>query len=260
MIVWITGASSGIGEACAYEYARLGASLILTATNEERLEQVAEHSRQLGAQDIRLMPYNLSDNEGIHALVSRAWKAYGHIDTVLLNAGISQRTRVEDTTLPMLRELMEVNFFAPATIARALLPLMVVQGGGHIGVTASIAGLFGFPLRCGYSASKHALYGYFESLQTEYYDRDIRVTMIAPGRIRTCISLRALDKGGKPYGRLDPGQAGGMDVHRAARQIVRAIKHGRREVYVGGRELTMVYIKRFMPGLCAWLSRKISAV
>lgn len=260
MNVWITGASSGIGEACAYQYARMGCALILTATNEERLDRVAEHCLELGAGGVKLIPYDLSDNEGVSSLVTRAWEAFGCIETVLLNAGISQRTKVEDTNMSMVRQLMEINFFAPVAIAKALLPLMVNQGGGHIAVTSSIAGLFGFPLRCGYSASKHALYGYFESLQAEYYDQDIRVTMVCPGRIQTNISLRALDKGGKPYGKLDPGQAGGMNVDKAARQIVRAIQKSKREVYVGGKELLMAYIKRFFPGLCARLSRRISAV
>jgi short-subunit dehydrogenase len=134
---------------------------------------------------------------------------------------------------------------------------MIAAGGGHIAVTTSIAGRFGFPLRCGYSSSKFALYGFFETLQAEYYDKGIRVTLVCPGRVRTNISLYALDKGGKPHGKMDPGQDGGLSADRAARTVVRAIRKGRREVLVGRKELVMVYIKRFFPGLCARLARKI---
>lgn len=162
--------------------------------------------------------------------------------------------------MEMVRKIMEVNYFAPVAIAKALLPKMLAQGGGHIAVTTSIAGKFGFPLRCAYSSSKHALDGFFETLQAENYDKGIRVTLVCPGRVNTPISLRALDKGGKAHGVMDPGQAGGLAADKAARQIVRAIRRGKREVLIGKGELVMVYIKRFFPALCAWIGRHISAV
>ena len=146
---------------------------------------------------------------------------------------------------------------SPETIARTVLPRMLAQGGGHIAVTSSISGKFGFPLRSAYCSAKFAVYGFFETLQAEYYHRGIRVTIVCPGRVQTAISMSALDKGGKPHGQMDPGQAGGISPERAARTIVRAIDRGRREVLVGAGELTMVYIKRFFPGLCARLVRRI---
>ena len=162
--------------------------------------------------------------------------------------------------MEMVRELMEINYFAPVAIAKALLGPMAARGGGHIAVTTSIAGRFGFPLRCGYSSSKFALYGFFETLQAEYYDKGIRVTLVCPGRVRTNISFYALDKGGQRHGRMDPGQGGGMSPDEAARIIVRAISRGRREVLVGRKELLMVYIKRFFPDLCARLARRLKPV
>lgn len=255
--VWITGASSGIGQACALRYAADGARLVLTSSSAERLEPVARQCRESGAAAVCVLPCDLSVPEGIDAIARQAWEAFDGLDTVFCNAGISQRTTVLDTSMEMVRQIMELNFFAPAAIARALLPLMLERGGGHIAVTTSIAGRFGFPLRCGYSASKHALYGYFESLQAEYHDRGIRVTLVCPGRVRTNISYYALDKGGQRHGRLDPGQAGGLSPEAAAQTIVKAIRKGRREVLVGRKELLMVYIKRFFPGLCARLARKL---
>ena len=256
--VWITGASSGIGEACAYRYAAQGARLILTSSSAERLEKVAEKCRAAGATQVVVLPYDFSSNDDIEALVQSAWDATEGIDIVMLNAGISQRTNVEDTSMDMVRKIMEVNYFAPVAIAKAMLPRMIAAGGGKIAVTTSIAGRFGFPLRCGYSSSKFALYGFFETLQAEYYDAGIRVTIVCPGRVQTNISRYALDKGGKPHGVMDPGQAGGMTAEAAARIITRAIAKEKKEVLVGRKELLMVYIKRFFPGLCAMLARRIN--
>ena len=255
--VWITGASSGIGEACALRWAAQGARLILTSSSLERLNPVAAKCREAGAADVCVLPCDLGDPAAVEGLTVKAWDAFGGIDTAYLSAGISQRTTVEDTSMEMMRKIMEINYFSPVTIAKALLPKMLERGGGHIAVTTSIAGRFGFPLRCGYSSSKFALYGFFETLQAEYADRGIQVTLVCPGRVRTNISFYALDKGGKQHGKLDSGQAGGLSAEKAARKIVCAIAKGRREVLVGRGELIMVWIKRFLPGLCARLARRI---
>ena len=258
--VWITGASSGIGAACALRYAAQGARLILTSSSRERLEAVALKCREAGAAEVCVLPCDLGDPAAVGGLAGQAWDVFGGIDIVYLNAGISQRTTVEDTSPEMIRKIMEINYFSCVTLAKGVLPRMLEQGGGHIAVTTSIAGRFGFPLRCGYNSSKFALYGFFETLQAEYYNRGIRVTIVCPGRVRTNISYYALDKGGQRHGKLDPGQAGGLSPEEAARKIVRAIAKGRREVLVGRGELVMVWIKRFFPGLCARLVRRIRPV
>lgn len=255
--VWITGASSGIGEACAYIYAAQGFRLVLTSSSRERLDKVADRCREKGAADVRVLPYDFCDPDGIRLLTREAWNAFGGIDILYCNAGISQRTSVEDTPMPMVRRIMEVNFFAPAAVAEAVLPLMISNGGGRIAVTTSIAGRFGFPLRCAYSASKHALYGFFETLRAENHDKGISVTIVCPGRVRTNISLNALDKGGVKHGVMDPGQDGGLSADMAARKIVRAIGKRKNEVLVGRGELLMVFIKRFFPDLCVRLARNI---
>lgn len=254
--VWITGASSGIGEACAYAYAAQKCTVILTATSAEKLERVAEKCRELGGEALSV-PYDLRHSEGIDSLVENTWNAVQKIDILFCNAGISQRTTVEDTDLAMFRTIMDINFYAPVAMAKAILPRMLAAGGGHIAATTSIAGRFGFPLRCAYSSSKHALYGFFETLQAEYDSRNIHTTLVCPGRVRTNISLNALDKNGLRHGEMDPGQANGISAEKAARKIVRAIKNRKREVLVGGKELAMVYVKRFFPGLCARLAARI---
>ena len=260
--VWITGASSGIGEACAYRYAAEGCRLILTSSSRPALEKVADGCRAKGAKDVRVLPYNLEEPEGIKLLTREAWNAFGEggIDILFCNAGISQRTTVGDTPMPMVRKIMEINFFAPVAMAEAILPLMTEAGGGRIAVTTSIAGRFGFPLRCAYSSSKHALYGFFETLRAENSDKGISVTMVCPGRVRTRISMNALDKGGEKHGEMDPGQDGGLSPDKAAKKIVKAIKRRKNEVLVGRGELLMVYVKRFFPNLCARLASRINPV
>lgn len=258
--VWITGASSGIGEAVAYVYASAGERLVLTSSSRPALEKVAEECRRRGAAEVWVLPCDFRHPEGLEELVENAWTLSGGIDVLYCNAGISQRSTVEETSMETHRLLMEVNYFAPVALTRAILPKMLSRGGGHLAVTTSIAGVFGFPQRCGYSASKHALYGFFETLDAEYRERGIRVTVVCPGRVNTAVSLRAIAADGKPYGKMDPGQAGGLPADRAAVKIVRAIRRGRREVLVGRKELLMVYIKRFFPALCARLSRKINPV
>ena len=257
MKVWITGASSGIGEACAYRYAAQGACLILTSSSKEKLDAVAAECGRRGASGVSVLPYDLQDPEGLDLLVRQAWDSFKGIDILFCNAGVSQRTRVEDTSMEMVRKLMEINFFAPVAIAKGILPRMIAAGGGHIAVTTSIAGRFGFPLRCAYSASKHALNGFFETLRAENSDKGISVTLVCPGRVRTNISFNALDKGGEKHAVMDPGQDSGLSAGKAAKVIVRAIDRRRNEVLVGRGELVMVYIKRFFPDLCARLARRI---
>ena len=255
--VWITGASSGIGEACAYLFAKEKANLILTSSRADALNSTMKRCVELGA-DCKMLPYDLSDIDGIPVLVDEALKCYGGIDIVYLNAGISQRGLAGDTLFEVDKKIMDVNFFAPLLITKLILPGMLAKQNGTIAVTTSISGKFGFPLRSTYSASKHALYGYFESLQAEYYNQNIRVVMVCPGRIKTNISMNALEPDGKRHELLDKGQEGGITATKAARKIVRAIYRQKPEILVGGKELIMVFIKRFFPGLTRTLVRNVN--
>lgn len=259
-VVWITGASSGIGEATAYQFAREGARLIVSALEADLLEQVAERCRALGAPDAHPLPCDLSQLDTLPQLAEKAWGIFDRIDVFYNNAGISQRGTTVETEMQVIRKVMDIDFYAPVVLTKAVLPHMIAQGGGQLAVTTSIAGCFGFPMRCAYSSAKHALYGFFETVQAENYKDNIRVTIVCPGRVRTNISLHALEKDGRQHGKMDAGQAKGISPEKAARKIVAAIYHRRREVLIGSTELTMAYIKRFFPGLCAALARKIKAM
>ncbi|MDL2296430.1 SDR family oxidoreductase [Bacteroidales bacterium OttesenSCG-928-B11] len=257
-IVWITGASSGIGEACAYDFAKEGAKLILTALEADILENVKTKCLELGAPDVLPLPFDLSKVDEVEALANQAWAHFGRIDVLYNNAGISQRGNTIDTDMNVINKIMDVNYFTPVILTKTLLPKMIAQGGGQLVVTTSIAGRFGFPLRCAYSSSKHALYGFFETVQAEYYDQNIRVTIVCPGRVQTKISFYALEKDGSQHGKLDKGQAGGVTAEQAGRKIVNAVAKRKREVLVGRKELLMAYIKRFFPGLAAKMARNLN--
>ena len=254
--IWITGASSGIGEAVAYRLAQEGARLILTARRADACEEVAARCKALGAKGVVTLPFDLAQAEGLEDLARQAWEAFGGVDVLFNNAGVSQRATAVETEMRVMRQVMEVDYFAPVALAKALLPRMMARGGGHLAVTTSITGHFGFPLRCAYSSAKHALYGFFETVAAECHDQGIRVTFVCPGRVRTRVSLNALGGDGSTHGQMDAGQAGGVSAGRAARKIVRALRRQRRETLVGGMELLTVPIKRFLPALSAWIARR----
>lgn len=245
--IWITGASSGIGRAVALQMAREGARLVLSARRTGLLEEVAQECLSLGAKGALALPADLSDPAALPSSAAEAWKAFDGLDVVFCNAGISQRGLAADTSEEVMRRVMETDFFAPAQLMRLLVPLMSARGGGRIAITSSIAGRIGVPLRSSYSAAKHALEGFAESLEAEYAQDGIRVLTVVGGRIRTEVSLHALEGDGREHGTMDPGQAGGISPERAARRIVRALRRERREVWVGSKELAILPIYRLFP-------------
>jgi short-subunit dehydrogenase len=257
--IWITGASSGIGEALSLVLAREGADLILSSRNQEKLERVKEACLRYTSFCV-VQPLDLADTEGLEIVVGNVMKKVGGIDILINNAGRSQRSLAKETSFDVDRSIMEVNFFGAIKLTKLVLPYMLKNGSGHIVVISSITGKFGFPLRTAYSASKHAIQGYFESLRAELKPDNIKVTIVSPGRVKTNISLNAVTGNGTPYNKMDDGQAGGMLPEKCASKIVRAIKKERKDILVGNKELVMVYIRRFVPALYHRMVTKMSAV
>lgn len=253
-VALITGASSGIGAAIAREFARRGSGLVLLARNRQRLEEVAAACRQLGAGNVRLVEADTTDYAAIDAFVLTLDRP---LDYLVLNAGISQRSPALETAEAVDRRVMEVDFFAPVYLAKALHKAGKWAEDIHIAATSSISGLFGFPQRSAYCAAKHALKGFFEALQLE---TGLKVTLLFPGRINTPISLSALEGDGKAHGKMDPGQAGGMDVDKCARRCVDGIVRGKRQVRVGGKEMIACFAYKWFPGLFFKMAGKVSAV
>ena len=258
-VIWITGASSGIGEAVALALAQQGAKLILSARRADELQRVATQTG-LPASDVLILPMDMTDTAGMPAHVETVRQRFGRIDYVFQNAGITQRGTVAETDLTVYQRLMAVNFFGVVALTKAVLPLMLAQGSGHFVVTSSVAGKIGTKQRSGYCASKHALHGFFDALRAETHDAGLRVTLVCPGYVRTPISLHALAPDGQAHGKMDDNQTKGMAPDEFARQLLRAVSQQKQEVYIGGLETYGIYLKRFLSGVLSRILRKREGV
>jgi len=254
-VVWITGASSGIGEALAYAFSREGAHLILTARRRDRLEAVKNACT--GEGKVLLLPFDVTDYDFHPTAVAAAIEHFGQVDILINNAGISQRSLVLETDFSVDRRIMEVNYFSVISLTKHVLPYMIERGGGQIAVVSSLLGKFSTPRQSAYCASKHALHGYFDSLRSEVYDQGIRITLICPGFVRTEVSIHALRGDGQEHGVLDNRIAKGMPAEVCARHILNAIYKRKEEVYIARYEKIALYLKRFAPGLLSKLMRKV---
>lgn len=256
-VIWITGASSGIGEALALEFAKREARLILSARREDELKRVAALTK-LPELDLLLLPFDLSNTTNASGLAAQVMNKFGRIDMLINNGGYSQRSAAIETNENIDRQLMEVNYFSYVNLSKAVLPYMKRQKSGQLVVISSIAGKFGFYLRSSYSAAKHALHGFFESLRLETEQYGIRVLMVCPGKIKTNVSFNAITQNGNKHNEMDPSHKDAMGAEECAKQIIKGISNEKEEIFVGGKELLMVKIKRFFPKLFGVLIRKQS--
>lgn len=245
-VVWITGASSGIGEALAYAFSESGALIIISSRQEEDLNRVKQNC-QAPPQNIFLLPLDLNDTEGIELKVQSALSRWGRIDYLIHNAGIACRALVKDTEMKIFRLIMETNYFGPVALTRAILPAMIQAGKGHIVAVSSLSGKYGLPKLSAYSASKHALHGFFDSLRTELIDTGISITIVIPGLINTQIIQRAVDGQGQVAGKNLEVNERGMPPVQCARKIIRAIQKGKQEAVIGGLETWSIYLNRYFP-------------
>jgi short-subunit dehydrogenase len=258
-VIWITGASSGIGEALAIKLSAYNCKLILSARNEVNLKKVKQ--KCLGDQSrIKTLPLDLADAASIQGKVQEAEALFGSIDILVNNGGISQRSLALDTKLEIDRRIMEVNYFGSITLSKLVLPKMKERKSGHHVIVTSVSGVVGSPMRSAYCASKHALHGFYNALRAEMHDYNIDVTLIAPGYIKTDISFHALSGDGTPHNKLDPGQANGIDVNVCAEKIISAIKKRKAVAFIAGaKESLAVFLSRFAPALLRVLAVKVQS-
>lgn len=256
-IVWVTGASSGIGRAMTELLVAQGAKVILSARNMDQLELFRKELDR--SEDHLSLPLDLSHSEEFERLTSQVIAKYGRVDVLINNGGISQRAEAHETSIDVDRKIMEINYFGNIALTKAVLPYMIKQQSGQIIVISSIAGKFGFFLRSAYSASKHALHGFYESLRLEQEKNGIHVTIACPGKINTSISKNALNATGEKHGEMDHNQATGMSAEQCASEIIRAASNNTYEVLVGNKEIKAVTLKRFFPALFWKIIRKQSA-
>ena len=254
--VWVIGASSGIGEEFANQLANSGARLILSARNEEKLNDLKKSLPNSEAHVV--FPIDLEKVSGQVEELKTVIESWPKIDYLINNGGLSQRANAADTSVEIDKKVMEINYFGNITLTKLLLPQWK-KNGGHVVVISSIAGKFGFFLRSAYSASKHALHGFYESLRLEEEDNNIHVTVACPGKINTPISTNAINASGDKHGVMDHNQETGMPVDECVRQILKAVQNRKREVLIGGKEIKAVTVKRFFPNLFHKIIRKQSA-
>lgn len=254
-VVWLTGASSGIGEQLAYRLAKKGAKLIISSRRRDELERV---KAACNSETLEILTIDLEDNFSLQQKVKEAETFFGPIDILINNGGISQRDKIINTTLDVDRKLMEVNYFGTITLSKSLLPKMVERRKGHHVVITSTVGIINTPFRSGYGASKHALHGFYDVLRAEHHSDNIKVTLVLPGYIKTAISFNALTGDGTPQDRMDKAQEKGMSAEKCAKLIVKAIERNKFEVYIGGvKEKLGIYLKRFWPKAAAMAVRKL---
>lgn len=244
-VVWITGASSGIGEALALALLEQGAEVILSGRRVEALQALAERAPQRAL----VLPFESTDYERLPALVEQAWAWRGRIDLLVNNAGVSQRSLALDTGLAVYRQLMEVDYLAPVALTQALLPRLVEQRGGQLAVVSSVAGKVGAPLRTGYCGAKHAVVGYFEALRAEVEAAyGIGVSVILPGSVRTAIALNSLEGNGTQRGRSDTNIDNGIDPAVAAQTILAGLAARQHDIVVAeGMEKLALQLRQADP-------------
>ena len=254
-LVWVTGASSGIGKACAEAWARKGAKVVLSSRKQDALEAVAQPLRDEGC-DVHVVTLDLADSDSLPGVAERVESTHGPVDVMVHCGGISQRSKVLDTGLEVDRRVMEIDYFGTLALTKALLPGMVKRKQGHFVVVTSLMGLFSSPLRSGYCGAKHALHGFFESLRAEHHDDNVKVTMVCPGFIHTNISMNAVVGDGSQQGTMDAKTGAGMSPEACAASMIRAVERNKAQALVGRTELLAVYLKRFAPGLLRRIMRR----
>lgn len=244
---WITGASSGIGAAMAQVFSAAGAKLILSGRNESALQDVAA---RLNAPHL-ILPFEATDFSRLPALVEQArhWaEPHGGLHGLVNNAGISQRSLAAETAFAVYEKIVAVDLLAPIALTQAVLPHLIARRRGHIVAIASIAGILGPPLRSAYSAAKHGLIGYHDSVRAETAHLGLQVLVVAPGSVRTDVSRNALDARGQPRGVSDEAIDAGLDPAEVAERILTAVQSGEREIVIAaGMEADIARLRRSNP-------------
>jgi len=256
-VVWITGASSGIGKGLAIELSNQNALLIISSRNIKALELVKEECKL--PENVKILPLDLEKYENFNDKAKEAISWYGRIDILVNNGGISQRSFAKNTLVSIDKRIMEINYTGTVALTKAVLPHFLERKQGQFVTTTSIVGKIGTPLRSTYAASKHALHGFFDSLRAEIYDDNIEVTLICPGYVTTNVSMNALQGDGTPQKTMDTATENGIKPDRFAKLMAKAIKNKKEEVYIAGfKEKLGVYVKRWFPKLFSVMVRKLS--
>lgn len=256
-IVWITGASSGIGEALAKSFAADGAHIILSGRRVDALQAVAD---QLPTETL-ILPFETTDYAVLEAKVDDAWAWKGRVDILVNNAGVSQRSLAINTAPQVYTDLINIDLIAPIWLTQLQLAKMAEAGGAHIIAISSVAGRIGAPLRTAYSAAKHGLIGYMDALRTEVAARhNINVTNVLPGSVATNVSRNAFTADGSTRGKSDDAIEGGDDPMDCAKAILDAVRNNVPELlFASGMELEAAKLRQSDPDQLFALTHQLGA-
>ncbi|MCA0133206.1 SDR family oxidoreductase [Winogradskyella alexanderae] len=246
-VIWITGASSGIGEALSKALSKEHCNLILSARRENELKRVKDECDNSG--NIRVLPFDLANYQSMDEIVSKAISFFGKIDMLINNGGISQRSLIIETAISVDKKLMEIDYLGTVALSKALLPHFIENKSGHFVTVTSLMGKFSSPYRSSYCGAKHALHGFFDALRLEHVQDNIKVTMICPGFVNTNISRNALIGDGTKLNKQDNATQNGLEPEIFVERMLKAIKKQKFEAYIGKGETKGIYLKRFFPKL-----------
>lgn len=246
-VVIITGASSGIGKALAYEFSRRGASVVLAARSIEKLADISRDIEKTGSK-VLTVKTDVAIEEDCKQLIKKAVEHFGKLDILINNAGISMRAIFEDVDLEVLKSLMDTNFWGTAYCTKYALPYLLQQKGSVAGVS-SVAGYKGLPGRSGYSASKFAMHGFLEVLRIENMKKGLHVLIACPGFTASNIRNVALSKDGSPQGESPRNEGEMMTAEETALRIANAIARRKRNITLTSQGKFTVLLNKFFPAL-----------
>lgn len=255
-VVWITGASSGIGKALAAECALQGAQVILSARRLEELEKVRV---SLLHPDHHLsVAMDITDEAQVRHAYEQVLDQKGRIDLLINNAGLSQRALITETSMQTERAIMEIDYFSQVFLTKLVLPTFIAQKSGRIAYISSVAGLLGTQYRATYSAAKAAIHMWANSLRAEVVQDGVKVSVIFPGFVKTNVSFNALNGAGKPQAHQDEAIENGLEADDFAKQTVSALLNGQEYIVVGGaKEKLGVWVSRLSPKTLYKMIRKM---
>lgn len=256
-VVWITGASSGIGEAITYKLAKENCKIVISARRIDELQRV-KSSTNLSDKNIFVLPLDLEQHDKASEWTAQVVQKFGRIDVLINNGGISQEGLALKTSSEVENKIMNVNYFGNVALTKAVAPIMQQQKSGRIAVITSIIGKFGLPRLSTYSASKHALYGYYDSFRLEVKKDNISVLLVSPGFINTNVTLNAITGDGNTFNKNSPAQENGMKTDVFAKKFVCALKSNKTHNYIGSKELLSIPFKTLFPNLFYSIMLKMS--
>ncbi len=243
--VVVTGASSGIGEALAREFAARGARVVLGARSVQKLQLIAGEIRAGGGQ-AAYCGVDVSNPEECRELIDTAVREFGGVDVLICNAGLSMRAIFDDVDLEVLHKLMDVNFWGTVNCCKYALPYLQASKGSVVGVS-SVAGLHGLPGRTGYSASKYAMTGFLETLRIENLKKGLHVMIACPGFTASNVRFAALTADGSQQGETPRNEAKMMTAAQVARIIARGVLRRKRLCLMEAEGRATHFVKKFAP-------------